>query len=76
MPIVSDFWPFLKRICEQAQGNCFDCFLHFWHVFWRFSEEWMVETIGNKYDGRRMTGDGMRGKTTPSARGERRGTMH
>jgi hypothetical protein len=25
----------------------FDCFLRFWHVFWRFIEEWVVRTIEN-----------------------------
>jgi hypothetical protein len=49
--IVPRFCGIFEGIGEEAQGNCFDCFLHFWHVFWRFIEEWAGGTIENKSDG-------------------------
>jgi hypothetical protein len=49
--IVSRFALFFEGMCQQGLKNCFDCFPDFWHVFWRFIEEWMVGTIGNNSDG-------------------------
>jgi hypothetical protein len=46
-PLFPNLPCFFERICEQAQENCFNCFPYFWHIFWRFIEEWAGGTTEN-----------------------------
>jgi hypothetical protein len=46
--IVSEFYAIFDGISERVAEELFDCFLHFWHGFWRFIEECAGGTIATE----------------------------